>query len=372
MDAFARGGVAALAQRDVPVKEIAKLVRKKDGTRPSVEAVRVAARASHDDPLWRGEDSRAGGRPCELTDKEFKQLVKLVFAERGKAVVTAPYCQKRLPFLRQVCAQTVRNYLHKAGLLWLRRRRKTAVPKEHRASRARFCRWLKRQRRSYLGKFAYTDGTTFYLARGPAEVSHKRRAALGPCVYRMASGKDGLWDDNVGPSLYARSQGLPVKIWGLFANCLLHYYVLPKDGRRTTNMNGARYNKLVNTKFASWRRQSFPRTAAPLPLVQDHERCLWAKQNVDALRAAGFSVVKQFPKHSPDLNAIEGWWHRLKVRLDATAPSECETRAEFLRRLHRTVQWLNRSARSDGRRLCTNQKQRAADVLKLRGAKSKW
>ena len=71
MDAFARGGVAALARRGVPAKQIAKLVRKKDGTRPSVEAVRVAAKASRDDPSWRGEDSRAGGRPCELTDKEF-------------------------------------------------------------------------------------------------------------------------------------------------------------------------------------------------------------------------------------------------------------------------------------------------------------
>ena len=31
-----------------------------------------------------------------------------------------------------------------------------------------------------------------------------------PC----AASKDGLFTDNIGPSLYAASQGQPVKIWG--------------------------------------------------------------------------------------------------------------------------------------------------------------
>ena len=57
-------------------------------------------------------------------------------------------------------------------------------------------------------------------------------------VRRMSNGKDGLWDERVGPSLYAKAQGLPVKIGGLFANACLEHYVLPRDGRKTTNMNG--------------------------------------------------------------------------------------------------------------------------------------
>lgn len=40
-----------------------------------------------------------------------------------------------------------------------------------------------------------------------------------------------------------------MKIWGLFANGRLEYFVLPADGPKTTNMNGARYNRLVKTKF---------------------------------------------------------------------------------------------------------------------------
>ena len=39
-------------------------------------------------PEWRGEDSAGGGRPRELAEDERKQLVKLVFKERGKAKVT--------------------------------------------------------------------------------------------------------------------------------------------------------------------------------------------------------------------------------------------------------------------------------------------
>jgi len=41
------------------------------------------------------------------------------------------------------------------------------------------------------------------------EAEEKRRQALGPFVWRMANGKDGLFTDNIGPSLYAASQGHP-------------------------------------------------------------------------------------------------------------------------------------------------------------------
>ena len=78
---------------------------------------------------------------------------------------------------------------------------------------------------------------------------------FGKYVWRMANGKDGLWEANVGPSCYAKSQGLPVKIWGMFARGRLHYVVLPKDGpTKTAHMNGARYNKVVQTHFSKWRR----------------------------------------------------------------------------------------------------------------------
>ncbi len=90
----------------------------------------------------------------------------------------------------------------------------------------------------------------------------------------MANGADGLFDDNISPSLYAKSQGKPVKIWGFLANGRLEYYLLPVDPdnpKKTTNMNTDRYGWLIAAKFKDWRKACF-RDAKPVHLVQDHEK----------------------------------------------------------------------------------------------------
>ena len=230
-------------------------------------------------PDWRGGDSRAGGRPPAISDAQKKELVDLVFRERGSAVVTTKYCKRKLPFLRNLNKSIVCRYLEDAGLAYLTRRLKTAVPANHKPARIEYCNWILSKQQRTLDRFAYTDGTTFYLARGPAEFADKQRAALGKYVWRMSSGKDGLHGDNIGGSLYAKAQGKPVKIWGFFANGRLQYYVLPEDvddkgKKRTTNMNIDRYRWLIDCKFAIWRRACFG-DDRPVSLAQDHERCLW-------------------------------------------------------------------------------------------------
>ena len=232
-----------------------------------------------------------------------------------------------------------------------------------------------RKRSCTLARWAYTDGTSFYLARGPSDHGQKKRAALGRYVWRRAAGAEGLLDENIGPSLYAKAQGLPVKIWGFLANGRLEYWVLPADGedpnRKTTNMTGQRYQSLIESKFEEWRVACFRRNR-PCFLVQDHEKCLWQPQNLAALRTAGCEVMKDFPKSSPDLNAIEGAWNLLRQRLEATEPDAIESRPEFLARLRRTVSWLNVHQAAAMRAMCTNQKKRAAEVLELGGAKTRW
>ena len=190
------------------------------------------------------------------------------------------------------------------------------------------------------------------------------------CTY-----EDGLWSDNISPSLYAKAQGKPVKIWGFLAHGRLEYWVLPQDYQadkyKSTNMNGYRYNHLVTTKFAQWRRDCFG-DDRNCHVVQDHERCLWQSRNLEALSAAGCRVVEKLPKSSPDLNAIEGVWHLLKQRMVQTEPDSMETRPEFLVRLRRQVTWLNDNRRAQLLELCTNQKVRAKEVAELLGAKCKW
>ena len=357
LDVWARGAIWGMSLAGAPHDQIIDAVRKTDGTCPSLRAVGDILARKREHPEWRGEDTHTG-RPQILTDAQREQLMDLVFAERGKAKVTVKFCKKRLRFLRGVGRHTVERELQDAGLRWLRRRGKTLVPRPVKLLRVQYAESLKRKWQCVLDRYAYTDGTTFYLARSSVQNEDKKRLALGKHVWRMANGKDGLWDDNVGPSLYAKAQGLPVKVWGFFGNGQLHYHVLPKDGSRTTHMHGECYHHLISHRFAEWRRACFG-DDANVHLVQGHEKCLWQARNLDALRAAGCVVVEDHPKYSPDLNAIEGWWRVLRERLEQTEPAEFEGREAFSTRLRRTVLWLNMHRSADGLYLCTNQKERA-------------
>ena len=87
-----------------------------------------------------------------------------------------------------------------------------------------------------------------------------------------------------------------------------------------------------------------------------------------ALERAGYSVLMHYPAVSPGLNAIEGWWGRLKRRLDETAPTELETGKEFLVRRCRIVHWLNDGAAEEALALAQDQKKRAKEVIHLKGA----
>ena len=76
---------------------------------------------------------------------------------------------------------------------------------------------------------------------------------------------------------------------------------------------------------------------------------------------------------APQINAIAGAWAILKQRLESTAPTDFESRPEFLTRLRRAVTWLNENRHDDFLKLCANRKERARDVIhKHQGGKSKW
>ena len=388
---------------DATRQEILDTATKADNLPVGKTAVDETIARMEREPSWRGADTGAGdgrGRPPELDEEDMEEIKELVFDNNAKACVTTTFIQRKIKRLRAVSRWCISRALEVAGLKWLVRRDKRTVPKEHVAERKEYCHWILSKRQDFLNRFAYTDGTSFYLARTDAELADKQRMGLGKRCWRMASGKDGLFDENVGASMYAKAQGKPVKIWGLFANGRLEYWVLPSDtdpkakgasskakakaaakakakgkkakrGTGTVNMTIIRYVDLVSTHFAEWRRKCFNDDGV-VRLVQDHEWCLWNAKSLAALKKAGFSVLEDYPKSSPDLNAIEGWWHRLKVRLNETAPTEMETRQDFLVRLRRTVNWLNDNAAADALKLCTNQKVRARDVLKLKGARTKW
>ena len=102
MDAWARGMIWALHLVETPRERIVELVDKTDGSNPTVHAVDEVIGKKKADDSWRGEDAEKSGRPPALTTEESKQVVRLVFKKRGRAVVTVPFCKKQLPFLRKV------------------------------------------------------------------------------------------------------------------------------------------------------------------------------------------------------------------------------------------------------------------------------
>jgi transposase len=189
-DVWARSAICTMREMGAKVNVITKAVKKSDGTGACVRAIEKILARKAADPAWRGEDDEHSGRPQLLDEGQQKQILKLVFQERGRAVVTVSFCKKKLPFLRNVSRSTVERALHTAGLTWLRRRQKRVVPKLWKEKRVEYSQWLLAQPKHRLARFAYTDGTTFYLSRGPADDDEKRRAALGVSVWRMSTGKD--------------------------------------------------------------------------------------------------------------------------------------------------------------------------------------
>ena len=173
----------------VPRLTMQKHIVKKDGAVVPLAAIDKTIARKAADPEWQGEESQAGGRPSALSDTEKKALVALVFKMRGKAVVTVPFCRRKLPFLKKVSVWCCRRALHDAALAWLGRRCKSWVPPPHKIMRMTYSEWLKARHQATLDRFGYTDGTTWFLAVGPSDQGDKKRAALGKRVWRMSNGR---------------------------------------------------------------------------------------------------------------------------------------------------------------------------------------
>ena len=211
---FTRGKIVGKAEEGVSAKRIRTSVLKQDGQPGSLRAINGVIGKARKDPGWQGENSAAGGRPPALSAADTNRLMQLIHDEVGIAKVTIRYCRKRLPSLKKVSEECVRRTLHRLGLAWRLRRGKAAVAKSHKPARLKYCDWALKQPQRMLDRWAYVDGTSWYLARTAEDHADKQRACLGKHCWRMATGEDGLDDKNVGASAYAKTQGQPIKhIW---------------------------------------------------------------------------------------------------------------------------------------------------------------
>ena len=162
---FARGRTVGKAEEGASRKKTQREVKKKDGKRACIKSIDAVLARNRADKSWQGKDSSAGGRPQSLTDSEVEQLKTLMHEEVGLAKVTIPYCKKRLPFLRRLSKECCRQSLLRLGYAWRLRRGKAATGTKYKPERLDFCAWVLKQKSSDLARWAYVDGTTFYLAR---------------------------------------------------------------------------------------------------------------------------------------------------------------------------------------------------------------
>ena len=361
---FDIGQIKAHVHHGMSGAAISRLLRKPNGKDSwSETAIQDAINRLRAEPGWRGERSEGSGRPRETTKKQDNAVVNTVFKCRGRFKVTVAFLRRRFPWTKDFSDSMLEDRLHEAGLKWMRRRRQMIVTSAYLKPRIDYCEAVLRKHQTTLETWAYSDGTTFYLDRCPQDMEHSQVAALGGWVWRRADFADAMYQECLGPSSYKKSQGIPVRVWGVLAMGQLRIEVLEQG----EVMNQELYTELIEDKFDKW-------LAGCSYLVQDFERCLRCPGPLQALREIGVELVPEYPKCSQDFNAIENCWHLLRDRLRETMPRKLETRADFISRLHKAVAWLNRSKRQVLWDLATNQKERCRDCLSMtpRGGRTKW
>ena len=366
---FLRGVIWGMYLAGSTYEEIAADVVKPDGKSPCKQSIKnvIDKAEANGGFYWDGEVGRSTGRPFTTDKKLDKNIQKIVFQKRGSAKVTVAYIRKVLKAARKVSVRTVSRRLSAAGLAWLRRRRKSLVPTNHKPARLEWATWVLARQAVTLARWAYSDGAVFYIARSATELVSTNRAALGPMVWRQADGSDALYEDCVGPSAYWKAQGTKIRVWGLLVGGLLFITILPEE----QVMNRWWYEWIVRRFFGMWIEKGLGRGARAF-LVQDHERALWADEPRQAMRDVGIQLLENFPKCSQDLNPIETAWRELRARLAATEPSKLESREAFISRLRAAVSWLNYNRSEYFAHLCTDQKERALEVLERKGARTKF
>ena len=138
--------------------------------------------------------------------------------------------------------------LHEAGLVYLRRRKKALVPKKYLDDRCAYSRRVLHLQQSALDDWAYTDGTIFFLDKEDTALESTQRQAMGISVWRRADRTDALYDECIGPSIYSKAQGQPIKVWGMLAKGELRIMILPPG----VSMNRWWYAWVVKRYFLMW------------------------------------------------------------------------------------------------------------------------
>ena len=330
------------------------LIKKRDGTDPTHQAVEQAVQAHKTARLsakWRlnGAGKRQGSGPKKkITKAQVKEMEKLI--KKSPGVVRAPYLKKKLKL--KCCLKTVQRAVASLGYKVYRRGSKKVLSKRTKKLRLKWAEEHEARTRLWWRNRGYADGHYWYMpwkasAPRPKGTSVLRKKGQGAAP-KHQGGKGGEY-----------KQGKRIGVWGVLTTKGLGIFFLPK-GRLTSAVHAA----TVQKRYAAW-------AGWAQGIVHDGERALWAPAAKRAYEDVGLPPMKS-PPQSPDMNPIENAWALLDRRLETTAPGGFETEKVFRVRVRAAVRWLNTSKLEDLKRLVGSMPSRVQAVLASNGAMTKY
>lgn len=254
------------------------------------------------------EDGKRGSRKPAFTQRESREIFRKV---KVNPFISAPKLREQVKeeFGKEVTAQTIRNYVHKAGLRGRSARKKPLISKRNRLRRLNFAREHVSRPMSFWNGILWSDETKINLfgADGGRKVWRSKGQALNP--------------KNIIPTV--KHGGGSIMVWGCMAG--------KGVGRLDfidTKMNADVYVDLLDRNLKqSVREIGLPRN---FTFMQDNDPKHVSAKAKDFFKKKKVKVL-DWPAQSPDINPIEHLWDALKRKLRQTPSSNVRDLREKVR-----------------------------------------
>ena len=238
-----------------------RLVKKRDGTSPTQQAVAKAIKnhkTLRRSAKWRlnGAGKKSTGRPKKLTKAQVKEMNGLI--RRNPGGVRAPFLKRKLKL--SCTLRTIQRAVATLGYSLCRRGSKKVLSRRVKKLRLKWAASHEARTRVWWKNRGFADGHYWYLPRTRAEAAAPH--ARGTSVLRKKG--EGQAPKHQGGSRGGYKQGKKVGVWGVLTMDGLRVHFLPKG-----KLTAAVHTRTVRRMYPAW-------AGWTQGVVHDGERALWA------------------------------------------------------------------------------------------------
>jgi hypothetical protein len=297
-------------RKPLSYSEIAKLVKKVDGTRPTKQGVWNAVQSMNEAKAKPGR--RKGWRKTSKREdsnilQTFKRLRPDGHGVDSRIIHTNLPRQLR----RKVCRRTVRRRLAEKDFVPRKKIANTDTGPKHRTARIAFAnRFASRtsgQWKTHLQAVGDLKEFTFY----PKELKPKHIRLRASWTYMKDS-------ERLKPAFVRPKKWFSRDEWKKTKKFRVLSFTNSEGGicavGVTEPWNSPEFVKLVRNDVGPWLRSSFP-DHEDITILIDSEKVMHTPEAKAALKKFGISSLESWPKHSPDLNPQENLWALAEVQL---------------------------------------------------------